>query len=164
MLRARLILSAIWWSWGLALFVILAVLSSNEGTLDPAKAWGWFLPNMIPALTLMGAVALNQPGEAVRPTNRMPILLIALGTTIAYLSLMTIAVFAPFSTTDPIGHMLQSNLYLTPLQALTLSTVGIFFNARDAAGPGHDPKDEDEKGRPRRAALLVPSPKPDQRE
>lgn len=128
MLSARLILTGLWWVWGLVLFVLLAILSSR---IDATQAWGWFLPNILPILALVGTAAYTvTPGtrsSSISSRLKTPLLMLSVLTSVAYLAMLTVAVVSPMYSGEPIAMMLRSNLWLTPMQTLALTTLGAFF-------------------------------------
>jgi len=130
MVRQKLILTALWWVWGLSLFAILAMISYQPAILgkDADAAWQWFLPNITPTLMLVGAVAYVRRGERTAAIEaRGPIFMITLVVSIFYLVALTAAILSVFFSTDPLGSMRKSGLWLGPLQGLTASFLGIFF-------------------------------------
>lgn len=134
MLRAQMMLTALWWGWGMLLFALLAFLTMRSVLGDGTEAWGWFLPNILPAMTLVGAASYlgsARGGPRVRAAVRTPLLLLAMLASAAYLLMLTVVILSPLSSDDPIQMMLRSNLFLTPFQALALSAVGTFFAKAD---------------------------------
>jgi hypothetical protein len=126
--RQRTILTGLWWGWGLALIVVLVGISYSAPALeDPSQAWGWLLPNITPTMLLVGAVAYQQKRAIEKRTKPHPLFGIALGASIVYLGLLSIAVVSVLMTTDPIKTLQMSNLWLGPLQGLCASVLGIFF-------------------------------------
>lgn len=128
MLRARLILTGLWWLWGMVLLILLATLSTR---IDAIQAWGWFLPNILPILTLVGTAAYAgvqaASKRALNTRVRTPLLVLSILVSATYLTMLTVAVISPLHSGDPLALMLTSNLWLTPMQALVLTALGAFF-------------------------------------
>ena len=130
MLRQKLVLTLLWWIWGLSLFALLAMISYQPAILgkDADAAWQWFLPNITPTLMLVGAVAYIGRGERSAAIEaRGPLFLITLVVSIFYLVALTASILSVFYSTDPLAAMRKSGLWLGPLQGLTASFLGIFF-------------------------------------
>jgi hypothetical protein len=130
MIRQKLILTLLWWVWGLTLFALLAMISYQPAILgqDADAAWQWFLPNITPTLMLVGAVAYIKRGDRSAGVEaRGPLFVITLVVSIFYLLALTVAILSVFYSTDPLAAMRKSGLWLGPLQGLTASFLGIFF-------------------------------------
>jgi small-conductance mechanosensitive channel len=129
-IRQKLILTLLWWIWGLSLFALLAMISYQPAIFgeDADAAWQWFLPNITPTMMLVGAVAYIKRGDRSAGIDaRGPVFLISLIVSIFYLVALTVAILSVFYSTDPLGIMRKSGLWLGPLQGLTASFLGIFF-------------------------------------
>jgi hypothetical protein len=130
MVRQKLILTLLWWVWGLGLFALLAMISYQPAILgqDADAAWQWFLPNLTPTLMLVGAVAYVKRGDRGAAVEaRGPLFLISLVVSIFYLLALTVAILSVFYSAEPLATMRKSGLWLGPLQGLTASFLGIFF-------------------------------------
>jgi len=126
----KLILTMLWWGWGLLLLLLLAALSSQSAIFGDkaADAWQWFLPNLTPTLLLVGAAAYaKKVPDQVDLTVMKPLFLIALVVSATYLLLLTISLIGVLFTTDPLAWLSKSNLWLGPLQGLAASALGVFF-------------------------------------
>jgi hypothetical protein len=130
MQRNRVILTILWWTWGLLLIVLQVVLSYQPAIFgdDASAAWEWLLPNLTPTLLLVGAVSYQQRRKG-RQADQRHLFGIAVAASIIYLLLLTIAVLSVLFTTDPVAMLHKSNLWLGPLQGLTASLLGLFFAA-----------------------------------
>lgn len=129
-MRQKLILTILWWVWGLGLFAMLAMVSYQPAIFgeDADAAWQWFLPNITPTLMLVGAVAYVKRGERGADIEaRRAVFLITLIVSIFYLLALTVAILSVFYSVDPLATMRKSGLWLGPLQGLTASFLGIFF-------------------------------------
>ena len=130
MIRQKLILTVLWWVWGLSLFALLAMISYQPAILgeDADAAWQWFLPNITPTLMLVGAVAYIKRGDRSAGVEAGgPLFMITLVVSVFYLLALSVAILSVFYSADPLAAMRKSGLWLGPLQGLTASFLGIFF-------------------------------------
>jgi hypothetical protein len=108
-------------------------------------AWGWFLPTLMPTLTLIMATFALDLGVGPVPaqfTGKRRVdtffVKIAMAFSVFYLVLVLITLLIPADTlagsgTNPIAAMELSNLWLGPIQGLTAGAIGWFFlSARDS--------------------------------
>jgi hypothetical protein len=125
-----MILTNLWWGWGVMLLLALVALSSQAAIFgDQAEAaWQWFLPNILPTLGLVGAAAYSRRSETdVDPSAIRPLFLIALAVSVTYLLLLSLSVVGVLFSSDPIAWLNKSALWLGPLQGLAASGLGVFF-------------------------------------
>ena len=138
---SKWILAAIWLIGAGSVFVLL-VAQSLLGHYEPATqdVWGWFLPTVMPTLSLIvGVLVADRRGDggktrgkgADRPIDHLFFRLSA-GMSVLYLLLVALAVLIqPFlPQTAPLELMHRSNLWLGPLQGLTVAALGVFFRGR----------------------------------
>ena len=125
----RLKLAMLWWIWGGALILILAILSDQPVLFgnDLSAVWQWFLPNLIPTLTLVSAVIAFDGLPAGLDTQNKHLFYVALAASVLYLLLLSVSVISVLFVTDPIGVVHRSNFWLGPVQGLSASTTGVFF-------------------------------------
>lgn len=123
------------WFWGAGIiFLILVVQTLNGHYGDQARdAWGWFLPTVMPILTLIvSATAVAKDSQAAVDRS---VFQISLGLSAFYLSLViaTIAyqVFTTRKPSEMIDLMKTSNLWLGPVQGLLGISLGVFFGKRE---------------------------------
>lgn len=127
--RGKLILTALWWVWGLLLFALLIALSKNPLFGSQLRtAWEWFVPNLVPTMSMVGATAYaSRSGKAVGGPVLTPAFVICLVASVAHLGALTLALLATQSSTTPLGDLRNANLWLGPLQALAVSSLSVFF-------------------------------------
>ena len=126
----RAMLTTLWWVWGLLLILLLIVLSLQPALFgdDVEKAWQWFLPNLVPAMTMVGFTAYVSPAPADPGTrNLFPL---ALGVSAFYLAILTLSVVGTLFTPRPLDFLTRSSLWLAPLQGFALAGLGVFFVKR----------------------------------
>lgn len=136
MLRQQLILTLLWWGWGLALLVLLVVLSYQPAIFgdDVSAAWEWFLPNIIPTLGLVGAASYQRRRSGQDAPASSHLFLITVAASAVYLLLLTAAELSVLFTTDPVKTLRTSSLWLAPLQGLCASALGVFFAGESPQG------------------------------
>ncbi|MGH8078327.1 MAG: hypothetical protein ACREPE_13510, partial [Lysobacter sp.] len=113
---------------------------SLVGHYEPRSedAWAWFLPTVMPTLSLIVAVLAAdyrvEPTADEKPmaTVDRRMLRLAVGLSSIYLLLVALSILIqPFlSTTAPLVLMQRSNLWLGPMQGLVAATLGVFFQSR----------------------------------
>lgn len=137
---SKWVLAAIWLVGAGGIFLLL-VVQSLLGHYEPAtqEVWGWFLPTVMPTLSLIVGV-LVADSRIVRgsdkpvpgPANNLFFRLGA-GMSVLYLLLVALSVLIqPFlPQTSPLELMHRSSLWLGPLQGLTVATLGVFFRGQN---------------------------------
>jgi hypothetical protein len=110
---------------------MLVALSRKPALLSPEEArqaWEWFLPNLMPTLTLVGAAAYAGKATYTREGEGETILFsLCLAVSLLYLFLVADALLSLQASTATIEDLRRSNLWLGPLQALATSLLGYFF-------------------------------------
>ena len=124
------------WLVGAGVVFLLLVAQSLLGHYEPATAevWGWFLPTVVPTLSLIIGVLVadrrageGRPGGGAQPAERRIFWLCA-GMSALYLLLVALTVvIQPLLHATPLELMHRSNLWLGPLQGLTVAALGFFF-------------------------------------
>jgi hypothetical protein len=135
MVRCKRRLATVWFALGGVIFLLL-VIQTVMGYYGQraTDAWGWFLPNVMPTLSLIvGVLVLDQMGGGVKTRTADAFLYrLALGLSCAYLLLILLSILVqPFAPLPPLELMQQSNLWLGPLQGLVAGTLGAFFIKAD---------------------------------
>jgi hypothetical protein len=145
---------AIAWFVAAALMVLIMVgRSLSYGFGDRViDAWGWFLPTLMPTLTLIMSTFALDMGVASMPaqfTGKRRVdtffLNIAMAFSIFYLVLVLMTLLIPADTlpgraANPLAAMELSNLWLGPIQGLTAGAIGWFFlSAKDTDRRDDDP-------------------------
>jgi hypothetical protein len=135
MVRCKRRLATVWFVLGGVIFLLL-VIQTVMGYYGQraTDAWGWFLPNVMPTLSLIvGVLVLDQMGGGVKTRTADAFLYrLALGLSCAYLLLILLSILVqPFAPLPPLELMQQSNLWLGPLQGLVAGALGAFFIKAD---------------------------------
>lgn len=131
----RAMLTTLWWAWGLLLILLLIVLSLQPALFGDniEKIWQWFLPNLVPAMTMVGFTAYASPGTSNPGTSdpgTMNLFPLALGISGFYLAILTLSVAGTLFAPQPLEFVTMSSLWLAPLQGFALAGLGVFFVKR----------------------------------
>lgn len=135
-------LATVWFLGAGTIFVLLVIQSLNGHYGDKTSdAWGWFLPTIMPILTLIaGAVAVTKP-ESSATVARFAYHL-SFGLSVFYLLLVIATIlYQPFAGLKPsemIEFMRTSNLWLGAVQTLLGISLGVFFGTRKGSEAGAD--------------------------
>jgi hypothetical protein len=136
---------AMWWlagTWfvGAGLCFVVLVGQSQVGLYDSdtAAVWGWFLPTVMPTLSLIvGSLVADYRKVRVRASERAkseagPVFWLGVALSAFYLLLLgtTIAMASIQVEAAPLGLMQRSNLWLGPLQGLCVAALGFFFQSK----------------------------------
>lgn len=138
--RARWRLAVIWFPSAAVIFLILVAQSmggAHSGELQ--RLWGWALPNFLPTIALMLSVFA---AEALKPHETGTIYVrrnyctLAIWISAFYLFVLLISILAvplvrffveSARELDRMKMLEDSNLWLGPLQGLTVVALGILF-------------------------------------
>jgi hypothetical protein len=123
----RAILTTIWWGWGLLLILLLIALSLQTKLFGPdmTKVWQWFLPNILPAMTMVGFTAYATPAPDVSPPSGLFVM--ALTVSGIYLLVLTVSVVGTLFASHPLDFVTASSLWLAPLQGFAMAGLSLFF-------------------------------------
>lgn len=126
----RAILTTVWWAWGLLLILFLVALSLQTKLFgdDMTKVWHWFLPNVIPAMTMVGFTAYAVPAQNVSPPPGL--FAMALAVSCVYLAILTVSVLGTLFSPHPLDFVTTSSLWLAPLQGFAMAGLSLFFVKR----------------------------------
>jgi len=115
------------------IIMIQTILGSKyEGIAQ--QVWGWFSPLIFPTITLMigviGASAFNRDNDTDKTVDPT-FFNITIGLSVFYfLAIDTVILAEPFSDKgNPLSSFTTSNLFLTPVQALTTAALGFLFTS-----------------------------------
>lgn len=127
MLTCKRSLGTAWLAGAGALFVVVMAQSLmgryGESMQD---AWGWFLPNIMPTLSLIvGVLAVS-----AKETQAVDAFVFRLAYWLSVFYLLTLAtaiLVSPLVSQDPLPAMKSANIWLGPLQGLASAALGRFF-------------------------------------
>lgn len=133
-------LATVWFLGAGVVFAILVIQTLNQHYGDQARdAWGWFLPTVMPILTLIVSATAVTKAESQATVDRS-VFYISFGLSLFYLLLViaTIAyqIFTTLKPSEMIELMKTSNLWLGPVQGLLGISLGVFFGKREDAKTG----------------------------
>jgi len=124
-------LSALWFTGaGILFFVLLIQTIFGRYGDRSSEAWSWFLPTIMPTLSLVIGVLVMDVLEKGVKTIEVDTFLFKLtfGISLAYLiAVLLLFLLQPFTTVSPFELMNLSNLWLGPFQGLVAATMGAFF-------------------------------------
>jgi hypothetical protein len=138
-------LSILWLSIFTILFAIVFV-QSLLGTFDEKdqngnlvsrnkELWSWFLPTILPTITMMIAVFVSDAMGIAQKVNFVDRFFFRLTFFLSCLYLFMILitmVTAQWASQWPIETLKSSNLWLGPLQALAAGSLVIFFRLKES--------------------------------
>jgi hypothetical protein len=93
---------------------------------DTEKVWQWFLPNILPTLTMVGVAAY----AGRQRVGRLPltVFIFAIATSLLYLFVLTATmIVGSLFEAQPLEFMRRSSLWLAPLQAFASSSLAYYF-------------------------------------
>lgn len=127
---ARRRLALVWFGGGGACFVVLLFISLFARGVDVPALWDWFLPAIVPNLSLIIGVMVYAQRQPAAHEQRADGFLfhLALGISLLYVLLLLLPlVFFPL-TGKPLPELLAlSRLWLAAVQGLATGAMGAFF-------------------------------------
>jgi hypothetical protein len=133
LLSARKQLAVLWLLAAAPLTVILIVQTgSGKYGEQPGRAWAWFVPTVIPTLTLvlatLGSHAFQHPDRKVKVDRFF--FRLTVGVSAFYLlAVAAVLLGQPFVNGTPLDWFERSSLFLGPLQGITAGVMAIFFES-----------------------------------
>ena len=137
LIKSRWVFASVWLGGAGLVFSILVVQSlvGRYGT-QSQDAWAWYLPTVMPTLSLIIGVLVSDFRAASANAKPLPVstkglLWLGLGLSVFYLLLVAVTILVqPFlQDVSPIELMHRSNLWLGPLQGLTAGVLAAFFRS-----------------------------------
>jgi hypothetical protein len=127
---------ALLWFIGAGCLMALLILQTMLGKYSGQErdAWGWFLPNIMPVLSLIVSVFIvdAKNKDEVQDTIERFYFRFAYGLSLAYLLTITATILIePFTQYPPLKLLNLSNIWLGAFQGLVAASVGIFFTKTD---------------------------------
>lgn len=129
-------LALLWLAASGLLFLLLVGQSFSNVYGDRiADAWGWFLPTVMPTLSLVvGVLVAEGLSKQKKPRHIDPRLVhLATGLSAVYLGLVATSIIGAtaFGFGPPDQHVVEtlnlSNLWLAPIQGLVAAALGVIF-------------------------------------
>jgi len=128
------------WFLGTGILFLLILLQTLFGKYlgEEEKAWGWFLPTVMPTLSLIIGVLVADMTQGLVDEERKidPFLYkLAMSLSIVYfLVVLSSVLVQPFTPMSILEILNLSNLWLGPLQGLVAASIGAFFIKRVKSG------------------------------
>jgi hypothetical protein len=127
-------LATVWFAGSGLVFIVLLIQSLfNKYEGDTQQVWAWFIPSVVPTLSLMvsvlGAGALSA-GE--RRNVRVSFFILAWWLSIAYVVVLMLTVFGASLRRPAIDVLVVSNAWLGPLQGIAVASIGYIFVSKNA--------------------------------
>lgn len=119
---------------GILSLILIAQSMQEEGPyLDQVSdAWAWFLPNVIPTLSLMVGVVVKDSSATSTEKKLVDTFLFQLSFWLSityFMVLMASISLQPYFSPNiaPLDFLKQSNLWLGPMQGIVTLALGVFF-------------------------------------
>lgn len=133
-------LAVLWYVSAAVPFVVILIQTVKDTYAGRAEdAWTWFLPTVMPTLSLITAVLVADAlgkSQAVDEVDAFMFWL-AVGFSVFYLVLVSTTLFLSPLARSRLGLLQMSHLWLAPVQGLTAGALGVFFLAPEkATAPG----------------------------
>jgi hypothetical protein len=132
-------IAAVWLAGsGSVAVVLMAQTITGRFGHQMSDAWGWFLPTVMPTLSLMIAVIVSD--ARTPPRGSVDRFVYRLAVSLSGLYLVTVAVtlvlspLAEFYTGMGVLELMRlSHLWLAPFQGLVTAAIGALFSRREVA-------------------------------
>ena len=125
------------WFVGAGLLFLTLVLQSIMGRYGTQvdAAWGWFLPTVMPSLSLIIGVLVSEARGLIQGSAAINVFVfrIAVWLSAGYLVLVALTILlVPFTSESAVTLMTKSNLWLGPAQGLVSAALGAFFVSKSS--------------------------------
>lgn len=126
---ARKRLAVVWFAGAFVCFVVLLYISFFSQDADPTGLWDWFLPAIVPNLSLIVGVLVYAQRQAQTDTPIDPFLYhLARWLSLLYIALLLLPLLFFPLTGKPLPELLNlSRLWLAAVQGLATGVMGAFF-------------------------------------
>lgn len=136
MSTAKKRLAILWFFWFTIIFLLLLIqtLAGVYKDKEITEAWSWFLPTVMPTLSLMIGVLVSDALGMSKKVNYVDKFLYRLSFSLSllYLVVVSLTILAqPFSELWPLELMKKSQLWQGPLQGLVAAILVIFFMQKE---------------------------------
>lgn len=130
---ARKRLALVWFAGAGVCFVVLLFISFFSADADPTGLWDWFLPAIVPNLSLIIGVLVYAHRQTQADTRIDPFLYrLAYGLSLLYVLLLLLPLLFFPLTGKPLPELLNiSRLWLAAVQGLATGVMGAFFVRQD---------------------------------
>ena len=125
---------AVLWLAGSAVIFMLMLAQTVSGKYggQTQRAWGWFMPTVVPTLSvILSAIAYGATKAAEDQTVEERAYRMTFWMSAFYLlTLLATLLLQPLSDLRPLEFMSNANLWLGPLQGLVGIALGTFFTSK----------------------------------
>jgi hypothetical protein len=145
-------LATLWFGAFAILFLIVLVQSSfGHYGAQLEDAWGWFLPTLLPTLSLMvGVLVVDVKTGSSRGRSAEPFAFrLAFGVSMFYLIIvLATLLLQPFAAPagEAVKYLKVSNLWLAPIQGLATAALGAFFIKTESSAESDSSNRETARG------------------
>ena len=133
--QAQQRLTVLWFAGGGLAFVILIIQSMFGKYGDRVSdAWNWFLPNVLPTLSLIAGVLAAEASKTSEHGMKVNGFMYRLTffVSLFYLLMMFLTVLLqPLVSSDPFKLQSVSNYWLGPMQGIVAVNLSVFFLKRE---------------------------------
>ncbi len=141
-IQARKKIAIVWLIGGAIAFFLIFMQSLGTKYDDPGKVWNWFLPTVLPTMSLIVGVMVTDKKHDSSEVVPSFIFKMAFFLSIFYLLVLILPIMLePLMkglTLDKI--MEQSNLWLSPLQGLVVAAIAVFFVKKESGSEDESTK------------------------
>lgn len=127
-------IAILWFCGAGLLFVYCILLSISSGDTNLADfLWSWFLPTVMPTLSLILGVLVSDSLKKSADEREVEIFIYRTAILISFFYLSCVwstILLQPFSRLKLVDLLQMSQLWLAPLQGLTSAALGAFFVQR----------------------------------
>jgi hypothetical protein len=134
MQTARKRLALLWFAGAGVCFAVLLFISFFSRVVELDGLWGWFLPAVVPNLSLIIGVLVYTQRQQIQPEMHVDAFLyrLTLGLSLLYVLLLLLPLLFFPLTGKSLPELLDiSRLWLAAVQALTTGAMGAFFVRQD---------------------------------
>jgi cobalamin synthase len=134
MQAARRRLALLWFAGAGVCFAVLLFISFFSRIVELDGLWGWFLPAVVPNLSLIIGVLVYTQRQQIQPEMHVDAFLyrLTLGLSLLYVLLLLLPLLFFPLTGKSLPELLDiSRLWLAAVQALTTGAMGAFFVRQD---------------------------------
>jgi hypothetical protein len=131
---ARKRLALLWFAGAGVCFIVLLFISFFARIVEVDGLWGWFLPAVVPNLSLIIGVLVYTQRQQIQPEMHVDAFLyrLTLGLSLLYVLLLLLPLLFFPLTGKSLPELLDiSRLWLAAVQALTTGAMGAFFVRQD---------------------------------
>jgi hypothetical protein len=120
-------------------FVIMSVRTLGPNSAEMRHVWEWFLPSMMPSLTLVVTTYISSTQHEAasrREVDRSVITLAALLSAFYLAAILAALIYYPLRPSPQVEVLHSANLILGPLQGLVSAALGaVFIRGANARRP-----------------------------